>query len=240
MMPSGMNFDKLPAGTMVGGPDQPPVSPLQQWLDTGRMQHSGPMGFQVGQPVRVCHLLTRECRPYNGLIGDILAVHDVEKQDHTMDMLFDVRCLVEGASLRTWSAIGEDYSQVTTSEFARQAALSNRTTIAPMYGLMANVEAADESMLPPFVVLSRLPSEKLEPLASLTKGTTGTRRMNCLPPQVRPPIWGEPMPPVVVEVRRPIPQSQAQQLKPESEPAPPADQALPKPPTAGTGPARGD
>jgi len=237
MIPSSMNYGKLPPGTLLRGQYQPPVSPLQQWLETGKSQHGGVAGFQVGQPVRICHLIAPECRPYNGLVGDILAVHDIEKQDFTRDMLFDVRCLVEGAPLRSWSAIGDDdYSQIAPSDFARQAAVSNRTTIAPMYGLMANAEAPDESMLPPFVILSRLPSEKLEPLASMSKGTTGTRRMNCLPPQVRPPIWGEPMAPVVVGTLPPIPQSQAQQLMPESarsgEPAP-------APPGPGTGPGHG-
>lgn len=201
MLPSGMNYDKIPRGTpIVGG--GPPPSPLQQWIPTTSSEQCGPVGFQVGQPVRICHLLNPQYARYNGLVGDIIFVHEIQREDGTLDMLFDVRCPVEGTNLRMENVIPDQtYAAVQSSEVAKQAATANRAQIAPLYGMMSNVEAQDESCLPPFVLLSRLPSEKLEALSQLSGQSGGANRLDWLPPQVRPPIWGPPMPPVTVGQR---------------------------------------
>jgi len=206
MLASCMNYDKLPRSSSLA--PHPPPSPLQQWIESGHHEHAGPVGYEIGQPVRICHLISPECVPYNGLIGDIIMVHEIEREDHTFELAFDVRCVLEADDSRLPQNIirDESYGSRPASDYARRAAPANRAQVAPLYGLMANVQEEDECCLPPFLLLSRLPSEKLEPLSTPNSAPQGVLRIHSLPPQVRPPIWGEPLPPVVVATRPPIPE----------------------------------
>merc|ERR1712217_1016660 len=89
---------------------------------------------------------------------------------------------------------------VRTSQGSKKAVPNNRALVAPLYGVMvSDAQVRDDERLPPFVMLSSLPSEKLEPILSAEANQEATQR----PVMVRAPIWGAQMP-VVIEERKPI------------------------------------
>lgn len=205
---SSMNYGVVPRGVQIVSkiPPQPGPgpSPLQQWIQTSNGHESdGPVGYAVGTPVKICHLLSPEVQRYNSLVGDIVCIHDQMREDGKSDLLFDIRCPCQEAKLIGASAdmMNSEHLTVPTSEHSKLAVPSNRVLVAPMYGVMASeAKAHDDERLPPFVLLSRLPSEKLEPIMTEkpTRPSDSSR-----PVTVRPPIWGAAMEPVFEE-RQPV------------------------------------
>jgi len=211
MLLSGMSYDKIghnaPLMAMV---PQPGPSPLQMWVTQDVGLKLAP-GFGVGSAVRICHLLSGETQLYNGLIGDIIEVSAVDSDcNGTQELLFDVRCPVLMNVMQSRRLIKDaPHFKVPVTAEAQAAAARNRERVAPMYGAFArHTQEGDDDVLPPFVMLSRLPSEKLEPLntsasASLAaaRSAGGAARMPGHfmgpPPLVREPMWGPPLPTVV-------------------------------------------
>eukprot|EP00405_Crypthecodinium_cohnii_P010840 CAMPEP_0206430366 /NCGR_PEP_ID=MMETSP0324_2-20121206/6773_1 /ASSEMBLY_ACC=CAM_ASM_000836 /TAXON_ID=2866 /ORGANISM="Crypthecodinium cohnii, Strain Seligo" /LENGTH=350 /DNA_ID=CAMNT_0053896183 /DNA_START=129 /DNA_END=1181 /DNA_ORIENTATION=+ len=212
---SGMNYDKLPRHAALPVPRdplgrlQPGPSPLQLWYaDRGGPQMTP--GYEVGSPVKLCYLFSPDCQRYNGLIGDIVQVTTVPTADGSQDLLFDVRCpiLLDVLDSRRLRREAEHF-QVPISDAARASAPRNRAKVAPMFGAFAtHIRDGDDDLLPPFVMLSRLPSEKLEPLltaasASLAyaRSTGQAARMpgsDAHPaPWVLEPRWGPALPMVM-------------------------------------------
>jgi len=204
MLLSGMSYDKIghnaPLMAMV---PQPGPSPLQMWVTQDVGLKLAP-GFGVGSAVRICHLLSGETQLYNGLIGDIIEVSAVDSDcNGTQELLFDVRCPVLMNVMQSRRLIKDaPHFKVPVTAEAQAAAARNRERVAPMYGAFArHTQEGDDDVLPPFVMLSRLPSEKLEPLntsasASLAaaRSAGGAARMPGHfmgpPPLVREPMWG--------------------------------------------------
>jgi len=166
----------------------------------------------VGMPVRICHLTSPDCNRYNNLIGDIYEVQTVNNQDGTQELLFDVRCPVLPDVIQSKTLLREaDHYKVPVSPAAQAAAPKNRAQVAPMYGVFAtHSEADDDSLLPPFVLLARLPSEKLEPLNAAAAATLAAARAgggearlpghaSRPPPLVLQPKWGPPLDTVIDE-----------------------------------------
>mmetsp|Transcript_12434 Transcript_12434/g.31294 ORF Transcript_12434/g.31294 Transcript_12434/m.31294 type:complete len:616 (-) Transcript_12434:225-2072(-) len=211
MLLSGMSYDKIgrnaPLMAMV---PQPGPSPLQMWVAQDVGLKLAP-GFGVGSAVRICHLLSGETQLYNGLIGDIIEVSAVDSDcNGTQELLFDVRCPVLMNVMQSRRLIKDAaHFKVPVTAEAQAAAARNRERVAPMYGAMATrTQEGDDDVLPPFVMLSRLPSEKLEPLnisafVSLTAARSAGRAARMPghymgpPPLVREPMWGPPLPTVV-------------------------------------------
>lgn len=210
MLPSGMNFNRLPHGSNVTyrGTVQPPPSSLQQWFEKAQ-KPALPPGYNVGSPVKVCHLLAPECQRYNGLIGDIYGVETVANPDGTEVVLFEVRCPVMLEPIHPGDHHRDPSLQAKYSTATLDAIDKNRHAVAPLYGVNAMLlQEGDERRLPPFILLSRLPSEKLEPLNTAagsacpqqagsgdtpswhTNGQSGGPVALVLPPR-----WGEPLPP---------------------------------------------
>lgn len=209
MMASGTNFNKVPQGTLVmAWTRQPPPSPLQQWFG-GSDKPTLPSAYQVGMPVRICHLLSPEVRQYNNMVGDIYEVDAVQNDDGTQDLLFEVRCPVSVSSLANLVDEQESYKKP-FSPPSQAAAAANRALLVGAYGASGN--SGEGSRLPPFVLLSRLGSEKLEPLnnaasMSLSVARAGTFAaamggMARVPAEtsqtalILQPKWGPPMPAV--------------------------------------------
>mmetsp|Transcript_3701 Transcript_3701/g.10704 ORF Transcript_3701/g.10704 Transcript_3701/m.10704 type:complete len:231 (+) Transcript_3701:1-693(+) len=184
MQSSGMNYDKLPRDTRIMAPQMGP-SPLQQWFSQPT-NIEGPPGYEVGHTVRVCHLTAPECARYNSMVGDIVRVETLDNPDGTKELLFDVRCVVDPEALKSKALIrDQEHYKVAVSKRAMAASKANRELIAPMYGANALVVHPDDRMrLPPYVLLYRLPTEKIDPLPGGPPGP-GV-------PMVLPPKWGSP------------------------------------------------
>lgn len=209
-MKSSMNYGYLPQGSPSMLPDQPTASPLQQFMSMIPERHMAPAGFQIGLPVRICCLTCPEAMLYNGLVGDIVFVHSVASPDQGVDqLLFDVRCPVEDPNNMPPMVPDPEKACVTTSPVAAQMASENRARLAasPMYELSGAMALDEERWLPPFVILSKLPSEKLEPIMSgVVGGAPGVPAgAPTLPPVWRPPIWGAPVGSLPGEPRPPSP-----------------------------------
>jgi len=207
-MAGGIDYNKVAHGTpIMAWTRQPPPSPLQQWFGAPSKPNL-PNGYKVGLPVRVCHLLSPEVRHYNDLVGDIYDVETIQNNDGTQEVLFEVRCPVLANSLANL-VDEQDYYKKPFSPSAQSAMAANRAKLAGAYG----AGEMDDSRLPPFVLLTRLPSEKLEPLNNAAKMSLMAYRagisstdggdsarvpgMTSQPaPLVLDPKWGPPMPAV--------------------------------------------
>lgn len=209
MLPSGMSYDYLPRGTPVYAPVAPP-SPLQQWIQSDTHQPGGP--FSLGSCVKICHMSGHEVAPYNGLIGDIVQVHTVENWDGTSDLLFDVRCPLD--QVDRWyphQVRDKPHGRIPPSEIAANAPPHNRQVLGPqmMTGMSGRDHGFDPVGLstirdpPKYMMMTRLPTEKLEPLEHRGSGRprdpNDPHGIEVLPPIVRPPIWGPPAPPGTME-----------------------------------------
>mmetsp|Transcript_126079 Transcript_126079/g.299385 ORF Transcript_126079/g.299385 Transcript_126079/m.299385 type:complete len:236 (-) Transcript_126079:43-750(-) len=117
----------------------------------------------VGMPVRICNFFTKGSGMYNGLVGDIVSVTTERVGHGEEEFLFDVRCPCNGGDRRRTSGTG---ANVPISPLAQASVMANRKQIGPQYGVSPDeaVHARDDLRLPPFVLLHRLPSEKLEAL----------------------------------------------------------------------------
>jgi len=154
---------------------QPPPSPLQQWIliNSGNADNALP----VGSCVKICHLTQAELARYNGLVGTIVSKHDVTNDDGTSDVLFDIRCpilpnIVDSPLMRK----DKEHYAVKDSDGAKAEIPKNRRQVAPMYGLsMFEAEKDDDPRLPPFVFLTRLPSEKFEQFGEQQPQSTGSQ-----------------------------------------------------------------
>merc|ERR1719296_78590 len=96
---------------------------------------------------------------------------------------------------------GSDHGAVPLSAMAKAAARANMALIAPDYGIsIAMIEQGIglAEALPPYILGSRLPSEKLEPLNTKAahRPNEKNRDMKAPPPIVLPPKWGPPLPAV--------------------------------------------
>jgi len=191
MIPSGMNYEKLPSSSHMTLPNsrapQPGPRPLQQWVrEQPNARHGHAIGFEVGTPVRICHLVSRDMSRYNGLIGDITATHTVDGSNGTSEFLFDVRCPCQGEGQGPPSNVQRDpaHSRVPYSAMSKMGAIANRRKMAPLFGVTEmEAEAPEDNLrVPPFVLLSRLPSEKFEALGASEVGRQEQR--------VLPPKWG--------------------------------------------------
>lgn len=205
---SGMDFNKISNDSAVwASVPGPGPSPLQQWFSVAGNPMPAP-GFAVGMPVKICHLLSPDSQRYNGLVGDIHQVHTVPNAGGTLDMLFDVRIPILPADLRSVNLAPDDpHFKALVSASAEANVNKNRSRIAPMYGVSATYHNEEENaFLPPYVMLSRLPSEKIEPLAAAAAASIASSRLgragcaqtsvglHAPPPIVLEPKWGEPMP----------------------------------------------
>eukprot|EP00931_Biecheleriopsis_adriatica_P051452 TRINITY_DN29841_c0_g1_i1.p1 TRINITY_DN29841_c0_g1~~TRINITY_DN29841_c0_g1_i1.p1 ORF type:complete len:241 (+),score=33.01 TRINITY_DN29841_c0_g1_i1:101-724(+) len=187
MIPSGLNYPVL-SRNPIGWELEPAPSPLQQWVkappgalfrqrpgagglpsaDDLAAADAGKDGLGIGTPVRICNITAHEMDSYNGLVGDIVHVHTTTADDGE-EFLFDVRCPCQTAvTSKPRRRHGGEFSDIPDSSSALAAALQNRTQIAPVYGV-SEAEAQSPSgetdtRLPPFVLMHRLPSEKLEAL----------------------------------------------------------------------------
>jgi hypothetical protein len=204
MVLSGMNYNFLPKGTPMLQA-APPPSPLQQLLSEPAPKLSGP--FSPGTPVKVVHLMHQALQQYNGLVGDVVKVSLEELPDGTEDMLFDVRCPLQHP--KTWfDALPEkEDGRVAVSETAMKAIIKNRMAMGKVYGerssggspLVGNFGYDSMTVdLPPYVMVKRVTSDKLEPLLK----PTFKREFGAMPPIVLPPVWGAPTPPVYVPAPR--------------------------------------
>lgn len=181
---------------------QPFPSPLQQWVH--REFDNPEDAYAVGSPVRICHLQSSMGTLYNGMIGDIVNIHKVNNSDFTLDLLFDVRCILqlpgEDPALKDMVRdVSHVHSRVRTSLTAQNAAMHNRFVIGPAYGLdesqCIDISIAHVS-LPPFIFLSRLPSDKFEPEVPMVNREAFGRHAGAERPSiVLPPVWGPPLPP---------------------------------------------
>lgn len=190
MLASGMNFDYLPPQTPIMAP-QPPPSPLQQYVALGGNKPGGP--FAIGSPVKVVHMTSPESQPYNGLIGDIFFVNTIDKEDGTTDLLFDIRCPLDNR-IQWYPAMCKDkeHCDVKPTMEAMRAAPLNVKILGPDTPLYKD----NGGGAPPYLVLKKLPTEKLEPI-SHGGGGHGMRRpgppgAEMLPMMTRPPIIGPP------------------------------------------------
>lgn len=202
MISSGMTYDCLPSGTTIQGSAYQP-SPLQQWV-LPRPEKRSPAGFEVGTPVQIIHLTSPEAGKYNDMIGDIVATNRVENPDGTSNLLFDVRCPIAPEDLQTPERFVRDQRFFNTklSLIAHGAATHN---CLKLFNRTPEDMLQSDNYVPPVLLITGLPSEKLEPLGA------GPARPSAdagpLPVLVRPPIWGEPCPPVVVGPDgKPLPQ----------------------------------
>ncbi|CAE8638093.1 unnamed protein product [Polarella glacialis] len=142
MIPSGMNYEKLPSSSHMTLPNsrapQPGPRPLQQWVrEQPNARHGHAIGFEVGTPVRICHLVSRDMSRYNGLIGDITATHTVDGSNGTSEFLFDVRCPCQGEGQGPPSNVQRDpaHSRVPYSAMSKMGAIANRRKMAPLFGV---------------------------------------------------------------------------------------------------------
>lgn len=164
MLASGMNFDYLPPQTPIMVP-QPPPSPLQQYVSLGGNSRGGP--FAVGSPVRIVHMTSAESAPYNGLVGDIVAVNGIDNMDGTTDMIFDIRCPLENRS--NWfpdMCRDKDHGTVKPSHIAMQSAPLNVKVLGPDTELYRENSGGP----PPYLIIKKLNTEKLEPIGEGTEG----------------------------------------------------------------------
>lgn len=180
-----MNYERIPRGTPILVA-QPAPSPLQQWIIQGKKQIA-PKGYEIGCPVRICNLLSNDCKIYNDLVGDITDIHIEDKNDGTSEMFFDVRLpcrkdLMKGHNIAKDSLI----AKVKMSMVAEQHAESN---IKKLYGVSGAEAKADERFkIPPYVALYKLHSEKMEALSAKV-----VHEVEEPPPYaVREAVWGKP------------------------------------------------
>lgn len=203
MLASGMNFDYLPPQTPIVT-FQPPPSPLQQRVAIGGDPPSSP--FSVGSPVRIVHMQPGESAVYNGLIGDVVAVDYVEKDNGTQAMVFDIRCPLDhtGSWVQALSLDAQTHARVQPSQFAMQMANQNVKCL----GRDSSVYRENGGGPPPYLLLKKFPSEKLEPFGPGSE-SHGVRRpgppgVEMMPVQTIPGIMGPPTQPVP-EGARPLP-----------------------------------
>ncbi|CAJ1364693.1 unnamed protein product [Effrenium voratum] len=158
LLSNGLDYPIL-ARNPLGWDGHPPPSPLQQWAQVPEGDASAEAaseGLGVGTPVRLCNFFAQGTDKYNGLIGDVAGVRIVASGAGEEQFLFDVRCP---------SSIARRRTTVSSSQVAQDAALANRKQLAPLYGLEPEeVLRFDDLRMPPFLLLTQLPSEKLEAL----------------------------------------------------------------------------
>jgi hypothetical protein len=153
---------------------QPSPSPLQQWV-----REHGPKenpAYAVGAPVRLVHMSSPATQQYNKMVGDIYNVRD------TADGLaFDVR-------VPLFPGIMAEH-QIPVSTKAMSAARENRGIIAVDYNMTreeAQNDDGSDNLLPPYIQVGNLGSEKLDPLATGAAARGITKF-------VMPPVWGKPL-----------------------------------------------
>lgn len=164
MIPSSIDFSALPTRSDVWA-RQPGPSPLQQWSSQRNAHNTSAAGagLAVGKQVRLCNLTAKEISHYNGLIGDITNVHTVSGPNGTSELLFDIRCPMELPSRNR--SFHPDPCHPPIPASSENISRQNRIQMAPLYGISAE-EAFQENdwRLPPFLLLTRLPTEKFEAL----------------------------------------------------------------------------
>lgn len=162
---------------------QPPVSPLQQWIKDEK-DNGGPLS--EGCTVKITNLTAEATKIYNGLVGDITKVGESRQDNGLTDLAYDVRCPL-------YQSVAGKSSGIEFSELAMKSARKNREIMAPFYGMtLAQVQSDEENaVLPPFVMVNTLSSEKLEPQSGGVPIPAGS-----LKPIVRPALWGPPLFPV--------------------------------------------
>lgn len=196
MLASGMNFDYLPPQTPLVI-FQPPPSPLQQHVGIGGNTPGSP--FPIGSPVRIVHMVGGpDSSVYNGLIGDVVAVDYIDKSDGMQEMVFDVRCPLDERGTWVQSMIPEmqGHAKIQPSQMAMQAARLNVKTLGPDHGLYRENGGGP----PPYVLLRKFPSEKLEPFGPGSE-SHGIRRVGppgveMMPVMAMPGVMGSPTQPV--------------------------------------------
>lgn len=114
-------------------------------------------GLGIGMPVRICNFFASGSDCYNGLIGDVVNVESVPEHAGEEEFLFTVRCLCSVPRRRSFSSV----SNVPVSAMAQEAIEANRKQLRSSNH--PNEAWSDD--LPPMIILSRLPSEKLESLS---------------------------------------------------------------------------
>lgn len=190
MLASGMNFDYLPPQAPIMVP-QPGPSPLQQYVQLGGNQRGG--AFATGSPVRIVHMTSPESAPYNGLVGDIIAVNSVDNVDGTTDMLFDLRIPLDNR-VKWFPDMCKDkeHGNVKPSSTAMTAAANNVKVLGPGTDLYRGNLGGS----PPYLIFNKIPTEKLEPQGEGSE-SFGVRRagppgVEMLPIMTLPGVMGAP------------------------------------------------
>jgi len=191
MLASGMNFDYLPPQTPIMVP-QPPPSPLQQYLQLGGNKQGGG-AFAIGSPVRIVHMTSEQSQILNNLVGDIVAVNTIDNYDGTQEMVFDVRCPLENRSAWAEQSRDKEHGGVRPSHYAMQMAPMNVKVLGPDTNLYRDNSGGP----PPYLLLKKIPSEKMEPQGEGSQGH-GFRRpgppgVEMLPTMTMPGIMGRPV-----------------------------------------------
>eukprot|EP00933_Yihiella_yeosuensis_P022009 TRINITY_DN17323_c1_g1_i2.p1 TRINITY_DN17323_c1_g1~~TRINITY_DN17323_c1_g1_i2.p1 ORF type:complete len:328 (+),score=54.30 TRINITY_DN17323_c1_g1_i2:72-1055(+) len=194
MLPSGMNYNQIPKNAPLYA-DFPP-SPLQQWIRAspslpGNSSVGHGLGFEDGTPVRVFNLTSPSMSAYNGIVGDIVEVHTID-DGNTIELLFDVKCPCTGQGHKPNPRIVPDprFAKFDYSTIAKMNSPMNRKKLASVFGVTEAQAMSGEDIpkIPPFVILNKLPTEKLEPLGdSEAQGAYG------VPKKLNPPIIGPPL-----------------------------------------------
>lgn len=162
---------------------QPPVSPLQQYVNMEGMRRGG--AYAKGCPVRIQNLGLLDdhnaSKKFNGMVGDIV---DVRHSDYDASRYaYDVRCPLRPLLPRDMFQQG--HAQVKPSEFALSMALTNRAIFAGRSNLDSLESGHIESDAVPFVFLCHLAQENLYALS----GGPGTTVPIQLPAKWGPPLW---------------------------------------------------
>jgi len=195
MLPSGMNFDYLPPQAPVMQMvrlEQP--SPLQQFVGLG-----GKKGENMGDPrdyppMRTCHM-TGDAGIYNGLVGDVVQVSKKDNHDGSRTLLFDLRIPLENR-MQWWPEMvkEQDHCDIPPSSEAMMAAVSNSRIIRPEH----NLYDKQSGRTPPYLMIKKLPYEKLHPIGSATHGmrSLGPPGVEMMPAIMNKPMMGPPVRPV--------------------------------------------
>jgi hypothetical protein len=203
-----MNFDYLPPQAPVMQMvrlDQP--SPMQQYVALG-----GKKGESIADPkdypcMRTCHM-TGDAGMYNGLVGDVVKVSKKDNHDGSQTLLFDLRIPLENR-MQWWPDMvsDTDHCDIPPSREAMSQAIQNSRIIRPEH----NLYDKDSGRTPPYLMVKKLPYEKLQPIGSATHGMRGPgpAGVEMLPAMMNKPIYGQPaqnIPPGYVPSNMPVPE----------------------------------
>lgn len=194
MLPSGMNFDYLPPQAPVMQMvrlDQP--SPLQQFVSLGGKRGDDPADPSQYGPMRTCHMIG-DAGIYNGLVGDVVKVSKKTMQGLST-LLFDLRIPLDNR-MQWWPDMvkEQDHCGVPPSQEALASAGMNARIIRPEH----NLYDKESGRTPPYLMIKKLPFEKLHPLGSANHGFArqGPPGVEMLPAITGKAQWGPPVRPV--------------------------------------------